>query len=107
MVPCFPASVVMWLVIGRSTARHDRCTLLPVVTSLDFWQWWHALSPETQRRLSGDPLGAVPPELWREVTHSGVAVLGTFWPSVSEGPDGFRLPHEVAEFVEERAGDNG
>jgi hypothetical protein len=76
-----------------------------VATSLDLWQWWHSLAPETQQQLSGDPYGPVPPDLWREVTHNGVAVLGTYWPSTAEGPDGFRLPHEVSRFIEEQATD--
>ena len=76
---------------------------VPVATSLDLWQWWHTLSPKKRQRLSADPYAPVPPDMWGEVTHNGVAVLGTYWTSMAEGPNGFRLPHEVAEFVEQRA----
>ena len=76
---------------------------MPVVTSLDLWQWWQTLTTETQQRLLADPYGPVPPDMCREVTHNGVAVLGSDWPSVAEGPDGFRLPHELGEFVVQRA----
>ncbi len=70
---------------------------------MDLWQWWHSLTAETQQRLSDDPYGPVPPDLWREVTTNGVAVLGTYWPSAAEGPEGFHLPHEVSRFVEQEA----
>ncbi len=65
--------------------------------------WWQSLGPTTQERLAAHPRGPVPAELWREVTTHGVAVLGTYWPSTADGPDGYHLPHDVAEFVERQS----
>jgi|tagenome__1003787_1003787.scaffolds.fasta_scaffold20464408_1 hypothetical protein len=64
--------------------------------------WWAKLRPETRRRLSEDPWGAVPADLWSDVTQEGVGVAGAHWPESQPGPDGYHFRSEVSEFIEEQ-----
>ena len=63
-------------------------------------QWWEALTPATRKRLHADPHGAVPGDVWGEITRNGGSVLGTYWTSVQSAADGYHLPHALAVFAE-------
>lgn len=65
-------------------------------------QWWARLSEPTRRHLAGDPFGEVPAPMWSEILRAGGSVVGTYWPSVQPGPDGFRLPDRLAAFVKDQ-----
>jgi len=50
--------------------------------------------------LHADPHGAVPGEVWGEISRNGGSVLGAYWTSVQSAPDGYHLPHDLAVFAE-------
>ncbi|HEY8718100.1 hypothetical protein [Pengzhenrongella sp.] len=60
-------------------------------------QWWESLTPATRAKLHADPRGPVPGEVWAEISRNGGSDLGTYWTSIQAAPDGFYLPHDLAE----------
>jgi hypothetical protein len=61
------------------------------------YEWWLALSDDTKRRLIVNPDGSVPDDLVAEVTGAGAVVVGAWWPTVQDGPDGVFLPPAYRE----------
>lgn len=72
----------------------------------DLETWWNGLRDATRQRLLEDPRGALPADLWAEITRYGrVSLVGVYSASMAGGVDGYRLSSTVAAFAEERAGD--
>ncbi|NKX55747.1 hypothetical protein [Arthrobacter mobilis] len=62
--------------------------------------WWSRLSMPTKEKLKTDPYGDVGSEMWREIAEAGGPVIGIPRPGSGGGGSAFRLPREIADFVE-------
>ncbi len=84
----------------RSSARAARDVALAsaAMARRDAYQWWVALSADAKRQLVENPDGPIPDDLIEEVTGKGALIVGTWWPDVQEGPDGYHVAQR--EYVE-------
>lgn len=66
--------------------------------------WWQRLTPDIRERLTADPFGPVPGQYINAVTNAGRTPVASSWPSTGGGTDGFFLPYEVQEWIQDTHG---
>jgi hypothetical protein len=63
-------------------------------------EWWGRLPEDAKERLAADPRGPISEDLWAQVSTAGSADVA--WADIQRGSDGYRLPEQLAAFVERR-----